>query len=84
MTITTLSSRELSQKARNAAKDGPVLITNHGKPAHVLLSHESCQQLKKQRRSIVDALAMPKAADIDFEAPRISSGIRPADLDRQS
>jgi len=84
MTITTLSSRELSQKARKAAKDGPVFITNRGKPAHVLLSYESYQQLKKQRRSIADALAMPDAADIDFEAPRISAGVRPADLNHQS
>lgn len=39
MTITTLSSRELNQdvtRAKKAAKNGPVFITDRGKPAHVL------------------------------------------------
>lgn len=45
MTITTLSSRELNQdvsRAKRAARHGPVLITDRGKPAHVLLSFEDC------------------------------------------
>ena len=40
MTITTLSSRELNQdvtRAKKAAKNGPVFITDRGKPAPVLL-----------------------------------------------
>ncbi|MBU4610838.1 type II toxin-antitoxin system VapC family toxin [Achromobacter sp. GG226] len=38
MTITTLSGRELNQdvtRAKKATKDGPVFITDRGKPAHV-------------------------------------------------
>ncbi len=83
MTITTLSSRELNQdvtRAKKATKSGPVIITDRGKPAHVLLSFEDYQRLTRQRRSIADALAIPGAADIEFEPPRVMIGARPADL----
>ena len=83
MTITTLSSRELNQdvtRAKKATKDGPVFITDRGKPAHVLLSFEDYQRLTRQRRNIADALAMPGNADIDFDPPRVTIGARPADL----
>ncbi|MGE8548931.1 type II toxin-antitoxin system Phd/YefM family antitoxin [Alcaligenes sp. WGS1538] len=83
MTITTLSSRELNQdvtRAKKASKSGPVFITDRGKPAHVLLSFEEYQRLTKQRRNIADALAMPDAADIDFEPPRADLRIQPADF----
>ena len=83
MTITTLSSRELNQdvtRAKKATKRGPVFITDRGKPAHVLLSFEDYQRLTRQRRNIADALAIPGAADIEFEPPRAMIGARPADL----
>lgn len=83
MTITTLSSRELNQdvsRAKKAAKNGPVFITDRGKPAHVLLSIEEYQRLTRQRRNIADSLAMPDVADIEFEPPRVTIDTRPADL----
>ena len=43
MTVTTLSGRELNQdlgRAKRATKDGPVIITDRGRPAHVLLSFD--------------------------------------------
>ena len=83
MTITTLSSREFNQgasEAKRAASNGPVFITDRGRPAHVLLSFEDYQRLTKQRRNIADALAMPGNADIDFDPPRVTIGARPADL----
>ncbi|KSW24488.1 MULTISPECIES: type II toxin-antitoxin system prevent-host-death family antitoxin [unclassified Pseudomonas] len=83
MTITTLSSRELDQdvtRAKKAAKQGPVFITDCGKPTHVLLSIEEYQRLTKQRRNIADSLAMPDVADIEFEAPRVTIGAQPADF----
>ncbi|KVH09598.1 type II toxin-antitoxin system Phd/YefM family antitoxin [Burkholderia sp. BCCIQ04A] len=72
MTITTLSSRELNQdvtKAKKATKDGPVFITDRGRPAHVLLSFEEYQRLTRQRRNIADSLAMPGVEDIEFDPP---------------
>lgn len=83
MTITTLSSRELNQdvsRAKRAARHGSVLITDRGKPAHVLLSFEDYQRLVGQRRNIADALAMPGIADIEFEPPRVCIGIKGADF----
>ena len=83
MTITTLSSRELNQdvtRAKKASKNGPVFITDRGRPAHVLLSFEDYQRLTKQRRNIADALAMPGIAEIEFEPPRVTIGARAADL----
>lgn len=83
MTVTTLSSRELNHdvtRAKKATKEGPVFITDRGKPAHVLLSFEEYQRLTQQRRNIADALAMPGVEDIDFEPPRIQIGSRPADF----
>lgn len=73
MTITTLSSRELNQdvtRAKKAAKNGPVFITDRGKPAHVLLSIEEYQRLTGKRRNLVEALSMPGIADIEIEIPR--------------
>ncbi|MEN3164135.1 type II toxin-antitoxin system Phd/YefM family antitoxin [Tistrella mobilis] len=83
MTITTLSSRELNQdvsRARNAASNGPVFITDRGKVAHVLLTIEDYQKLTQQRRSIADLLAMGEAAEIDFDPPRMGLGTPPAEF----
>lgn len=71
MTITTLSSRELNQdigRAKKAAQRGPVVITDRGKPAHVLLTFEQYQRLTDKKRSLVAALAMTGLSEIDFEA----------------
>ncbi|MFA5731491.1 MAG: type II toxin-antitoxin system Phd/YefM family antitoxin [Acidithiobacillus sp.] len=81
MTITTLSSRELNQdvaRAKKAAKNGPVFITDRGKPAHVLLSIEEYQRLTGKRRNLVEALSMPGIADIEIEIPRSRELPRPA------
>lgn len=83
MSITTMSSRELNQdvtRAKKAALSGPVVITDRGKPAHVLLSFEAYQQLTRQRRSIADALALPGAEAVEFDPPRLQLDARPAEL----
>ncbi len=84
MTITTISSREFNQdvsKAKRDALKGPVFITDRGHPAHVLLSIGDYQKISDKETGIVDLLAMPDAADIDFEAPKLDKGLyRPADF----
>jgi prevent-host-death family protein len=83
MTITTLSSREFNQdtsRAKKAAAKGPVFITDRGKPAHVLLSIEEYRRITGGHRKIADALAMPGIGDIEFDPPRVTIGIRPADF----
>ena len=83
MTISTVSSREFNQDAsgaKRAASKGPVVITDRGRPAHVLLTIEAYQKLTQKSASIADLLAMPGVADIAFEAPRLGGVVRPADL----
>ena len=83
MPITTLSSREFNQdtsRAKKAATEGPVFITDRGKPAHVLLSIEEYRRITGGHRKIADALAMPGLADIEFDPPRAGIGLRPADF----
>jgi len=73
--ITNLTSREFNQDASGAKKaaiNGPVFITDRGRPAHVLLSIEEYQRLTGNLQSIVDLLAMPNADDIDFEPHKLS------------
>jgi prevent-host-death family protein len=70
MTITTVSSREFNQdvsKIKKATQSGPVFITDRGHPAHVLLSIEDYLKLTKTKENIIDLLAMPEIADIDFD-----------------
>jgi len=83
MTITTISSREFNQDtsgAKKAARQGPVFITDRGKPAHVLLSIGDYQKLTGLNVDIVDLLVMPEAAEIDFETERAVVTHRPVAL----
>lgn len=74
MTITTLSRREFNQdanKAQQAARNGPVFITDQGRPAQVLLTIEEDQRITGYQTNIVEWLAMPDAVDLEFEPPRL-------------
>jgi prevent-host-death family protein len=85
MTITTFSSRAFNQdasKIKKATAKGPVFITDRGHPAHVLLAIEDYLKLTKTKENIVDLLAMPEAADIDFETPKLTNKMyRPEEFD---
>lgn len=83
MGITTITSRDFNQDtsgAKKASKGGPVIITDRGKPSHVLLSIEDYQQLTGSLPSIVDLLAMPGTDDITFEPQPAQLTLKPADL----
>lgn len=83
MGMTTINSRTFNQDvsgAKRAAQDGPVFITDRGKPAHVLLTIEAYRQLTGPQESILDLLADPEAADVSFEPGRLSDLTRPVDL----
>ncbi len=72
MGITTISSREFNQdvgKAKRAALEGPVFITDRGVPAHVLLTVEAYQRLTGGEKTLAEALAMPVDQYIEFELP---------------
>ncbi len=84
MTITTLSRQEFNRnanKAQKAAQNGPVFITDHGHPAHVLLTIQEYQRITGYQTNIVEWLAMAGDADLEFEPPRLLGPLySPADL----
>ena len=84
MRVTTLSSREFNQdtgRAKKAAKDGPVFITDRGVPAHVLLSIEDYQRLAGNQASLIDQLGLPPGVeDVALDIPAMQEPARPADF----
>ncbi len=85
MSITSVTSREFNQdvsRAKRAAKNGPVFITDRGHLAHVLLKIEDYQKLTEQKDNIIELLAMPAAEDIEFEPIKIKKKLyRPQDVE---
>ena len=84
MSKLTYTSREFNQRVSEAKKmaegDTVVYITDRGAPAHVLMSIEKYNHLMSNGRSILDMLAMPEAADIEFEITRRKDLPREVDL----
>ncbi|MFV0317453.1 MAG: type II toxin-antitoxin system Phd/YefM family antitoxin [Microthrixaceae bacterium] len=76
-----MSSREFNQdtsRAKREAENGPVYITDRGRPAHVLLTIEDYEQLVEPRR-VVDVLGEPAGvADIELDTPSSTEPARPA------
>lgn len=84
MTTTTISSREFNQDAggaKRAAVGGPVIITDRGRPSHVLLTYDAYLALLGQQRTLLDVVAQEEEDDFEFDPPRMGDEIfRPADL----
>lgn len=81
MPITTLTSREFNQdtsRAKKAARRGPVVITDRGKPAHVLMTFQLYERLTGRRRNIVEILSMPGLSDIELDVARSRGLPKPA------
>lgn len=80
---TTVSSREFNQDTsgvKKAADDGPVVITDRGRPAYVLLTFEEFERMKGPQKSLAELLAMPGSEDIEFEVPPRTEMVREVDL----
>jgi prevent-host-death family protein len=84
VTITTISSREFNQdtsRAKKAAQDGPVFITDRGRPAHVLITIEEYQRLTGAPMTLAEALAQPDVSDFEFDPPKIKGPLsKPVNL----
>jgi prevent-host-death family protein len=68
----TMTSREANQdfsRAKREARSGPVIITERGRPANVLLTYEEYRRLVGKPRSILDWLAAADTEDIEIELP---------------
>lgn len=77
--VTTMSSRDFNQdtsRAKRAASDGPVYITDRGRPAHVLLSYEEYERLVGAHDVLLDRLGEPSGVE-DIELP-LSTSDEPA------
>lgn len=77
MTITTFSSRTFARDAaavKRATANGPVIITDRGKPTLAVLDIDDYYRLAGQQdeRSLLDAMmALPVGADLELPiAPR--------------
>jgi|AACY02.3.fsa_nt_gi prevent-host-death family protein len=82
MGVHTVSSRELNQdvgRAKRAAEDGPVVITDRGRPSHVLLSWAEYRRLSGGPRNLAAVLAAPDLSDIFFEPEK--SGLQAREVE---
>lgn len=80
---TSLTSRELNHdvgRAKKAAEAGPVVITDRGRPSHVLMTYSEFERLSGKRPNLVDGLSMPGLSAIDFDAPSLVIAPREVDL----
>jgi prevent-host-death family protein len=81
---TTLTSREFNQdtgRAKRAARRGPVVITDRGRPSHVLLTFEDYSRLASRGQNVIDLLGAPAGiADVELEIPALRDPARPAEL----
>lgn len=79
-----MSSREFNQDtsgAKKAAEQGPVYITDRGRPAHVLLTYDAYEQLLGTQH-VLDRLAEPAGIeDVEFTIPRWEERPRPASFE---
>ena len=77
-----MSSREFNQStgvAKVAALTGPVLVTDRGRPSHVLLSYDHYRRLTNGTRTLADVMGgTPDAGDVQLELPERNSVAGPA------
>ena len=86
MSVRTFSARDFTRDvstAKRAAIDGPVFITDRGKPAFALLKIEDYYALAGRGEQTLLSLmdAIPSGDGIDFEPPRLSIESRIASFD---
>ncbi len=80
-----MSSREFNQgtgDAKRAARNGPVYITDRGRPSHVLVSYDHYRQLVDDEPTLVDMLcSTPGVGGVELEIPVLDDRARPVSLD---
>ena len=86
MTVHTFSSREFTRDvsaAKRAAVDGPVFITDRGRPAFALLKIDDYYRIVGHNEpSLLDVMdGIPGGEGIEFEPPRLNITTRVSTLD---
>ncbi|MDR1237936.1 MAG: type II toxin-antitoxin system Phd/YefM family antitoxin [Propionibacteriaceae bacterium] len=83
--MTVMTSREFNQRthaAKLAAQYGPVIITDRGKPSHVLLTYSDYQTGDSRIASLAETFAgIPEAGLIDLPLTISSESSQPAKFD---
>ncbi|KAF0848816.1 type II toxin-antitoxin system Phd/YefM family antitoxin [Nocardia caishijiensis] len=80
--MATMSARELNQDvsaAKRAALQGPVVITDRGEEAFVLLSIAEYRRLRADSQDLVGRLSMDDD-DIDFEPTPLGIDLKVPEL----
>ncbi|NLU62284.1 type II toxin-antitoxin system Phd/YefM family antitoxin [Rhodococcus sp. HNM0563] len=68
--MTMMSAREFNRDvsaAKREASRGPVVITDRGEPAYVLLSIDDYRRFGERGASLIERLSMDDDLDIEFE-----------------
>lgn len=83
--MSVMSSREFNQdrgKAKKLTENGPVIITDRGKPSYVLLAYDAYAKLTGTGKSIAELLSMDADDDIEFDPPKLEDfGFKPVEFD---
>jgi hypothetical protein len=84
--MAAMTAREFNQdtaRATRLANEEPVFISKRGRLSYVLLTIDDYNELTGRHcdRSILDALFMEEAADIEFDIPRLDLTLKAVNLD---
>lgn len=86
MSIHTFSSRDFTRdvsSAKRATAEGPVFITDRGRPAYALLKIDDYYRMAGQGEpsllAVMDEISV--GGDVEFEAPRLNITTRAAELE---
>jgi hypothetical protein len=86
MSVHTFSSRDFTRDvsaAKRAAANGPVFITDRGRPAFALLQIKDYNRMVgKNELSFLDVMdSLPGGSDIEFDPPKANIVFRAAEFD---
>jgi hypothetical protein len=85
MSVHTFSSRDFARDigaAKRAAREGPVFVTDRGRPAFALLKIEDYYRLSGSRPpSLLDVMDSLGGGDFEFEPSTLTGTIIGTDLD---
>ena len=86
MSVHTFSSRDFTRDvsaAKRAASEGPVFITDRGRPAFALLKIDDYYRIAGQGKpSLLELMdAIPGGVGIEFEPPRLNVQLKAAPFD---
>jgi prevent-host-death family protein len=81
--MSTISARDFNRDvsaAKRAADTGPVMITDRGEPAYVLLSIDEYRRLHGGGGDLIARLRMDDDIDVDFEPAPSEFSLRAPDF----